>query len=49
VLEKIIPSNDFARPLRLSVCAAPVVGTVTWNPLFRMPWRYEMFILLAMV
>jgi len=49
VLENLMPSNDLARPERLSVCVAPVVGTVTWKPLFRMPWRYEMLMLLAMV
>jgi hypothetical protein len=25
---RIIPSNAFARPLRVRVCVAPVVGTV---------------------
>jgi hypothetical protein len=49
VAEKIIPSNALASPLRLSVCVAPVVGTVTWKPLLRIPWRYEMLMLLAIV
>lgn len=49
VLEKIIPSNALARPDKLKVCVAPVVGTVTWNPLFRIPWRYEIMLTLAMV
>jgi hypothetical protein len=48
-LEKIMPSNALAKPESESVCAAPVVGTVTWKPLLRIPWRYEMLMLLAIV
>jgi hypothetical protein len=48
-LEKIMPSNALAKPESESVCVAPVVGTVTWKPLLRIPWRYEMLMLLAIV